>query len=555
MQIDSQQMLRLRDLTSRLCDSEITDEETVELAGLLEGNETATVEYLAYTSLHLDLSQRLRKHRESDARLRRAPHVVLPDHSGARHAQPIGRKVHRLVPWAALLAIATSLLIAAVFLTRSAAPRAEYTARIVKMIDCDWGSTPWEKSQAVVLSAGQQLRLNRGMMILEFAQGAEVMLEAPVDFRVVDTNHCQLNLGKLTATVPAPAHGFTVELPPADVVDLGTRFGASVSADGNCETHVFEGQVLVRSRASNNERRERTLLAGTAMKILADGGNFQELAAAPELFVHAKSWTDETSITDTASSERPAGRELVLWLDAARKIQLDRAGRVVSWGDLASDRTAAEDNAWQSDAKRRPNWIAKAAAGRPAVRFENGTFLQTTPFESQDDVTVFCVFQSRRGISKVDSIGSLVGFSGPSGLMLGTTADRRLLAGMLASDNGGGPSAQTSRLTYPLPANDELNVAAYVYNHSANRSWLYFNGKVVGESKATSTAAVWSPKLIGALSASRESFNGDVSEILVFNSVLSPEQCSETSGNLMKKYGIAESEKEPRVLLRLLPNE
>ena len=46
-------------LTSRLCDGELVGEEFVELATLLDGNPAAMAEYLAYTSLHLDLGQRL----------------------------------------------------------------------------------------------------------------------------------------------------------------------------------------------------------------------------------------------------------------------------------------------------------------------------------------------------------------------------------------------------------------------------------------------------------------------------------------------------------------
>ena len=60
-------MLRLRALTSRLCDGELTGEESVELATLLDGNPAATAEYLAYTSLHLDLGQRLRSYHDSTA--------------------------------------------------------------------------------------------------------------------------------------------------------------------------------------------------------------------------------------------------------------------------------------------------------------------------------------------------------------------------------------------------------------------------------------------------------------------------------------------------------
>ena len=126
-----------------------------------------------------------------------------------------------------IAAIAASLLVTAAYLMHSTNSRPSYTARIVNMFDCDWRQKLLGSSKPTLLGAGQQIRFTRGLMVVGFASGGS-NLEAPVSFSIIDSNRGQLDTGKLTATVPAPAHGFVVKLPAFEVIDLGTRFGESV---------------------------------------------------------------------------------------------------------------------------------------------------------------------------------------------------------------------------------------------------------------------------------------------------------------------------------------
>lgn len=57
---------RLKDLMSRLCNGDISTLELDELAALLDNNEAAIREYLAYTSLHLQLGLRLQSPRSTE---------------------------------------------------------------------------------------------------------------------------------------------------------------------------------------------------------------------------------------------------------------------------------------------------------------------------------------------------------------------------------------------------------------------------------------------------------------------------------------------------------
>ena len=83
-------------------------------------------------------------------------------------------------------------------------------------------------------------------MQLEFDTGLEAVIEGPARSKLTGKNAVVLSQGKLTAKVPKPAAGFAVRMPKATAVDLGTRLGTSVQADGKMETDVFEGRVELR---------------------------------------------------------------------------------------------------------------------------------------------------------------------------------------------------------------------------------------------------------------------------------------------------------------------
>ena len=51
--------------------------------------------------------------------------------------------------------------------------------------------------------------------------------------------------GKVSANVGEAGRGFEVITPDGKIIDLGTRFGVSVSGNGKTEAHVFEGEINV----------------------------------------------------------------------------------------------------------------------------------------------------------------------------------------------------------------------------------------------------------------------------------------------------------------------
>ena len=149
---------------------------------------------------------------------------------------------------------------------RSANSSPNDTARIVKMIDCDWGQQPSKPPQPTQLTAGTQIRFGRGLMVVEFASGAEVMLEAPVDFAIVDANRGQLNAGKLTATVPRRPW-----LRRGAPRVRSCRFGNAVRRQSVGRWQLrgprFPGPGLRTNSAADHQNRELILSAGAAVEM------------------------------------------------------------------------------------------------------------------------------------------------------------------------------------------------------------------------------------------------------------------------------------------------
>jgi ferric-dicitrate binding protein FerR (iron transport regulator) len=123
--------------------------------------------------------------------------------------------------------------------------------RIGEVLDAKWAvGSPQLKNDDVVPS--KALRLESGVVELNFASAARVAIQGPVEFRVLGRNSMLLEQGSLSAEVPRQARGFYVKTANATTTDLGTRFGLNAKSDGSSETDVFEGKVRVANRHDTN---------------------------------------------------------------------------------------------------------------------------------------------------------------------------------------------------------------------------------------------------------------------------------------------------------------
>jgi hypothetical protein len=124
-------------------------------------------------------------------------------------------------------------------------PRGTGVAVLRDVAGVVWSKGDPARSAGATLEPGW-LRIQSGMVVIEFFSGARVLLEGPAELQLRSGNEAFCQGGRLRAEVPAQAHGFTVATARFNVVDLGTAFGLQVSADGSGQVKVLKGQVELR---------------------------------------------------------------------------------------------------------------------------------------------------------------------------------------------------------------------------------------------------------------------------------------------------------------------
>ncbi|WP_339734083.1 FecR family protein [uncultured Gimesia sp.] len=143
-------------------------------------------------------------------------------------------------------------------------------------------------SENAPLLTGHTYQLQQGVAKLRMNSGAEVILESPATFELLHHNSIRLQKGSLAAEVESVAVGFVVETPSQRVVDLGTRFGVRVDADGTSETHVFQGKVVCAQRQDDRvESLTHFLTTGQAIQIKSDGSAPLPLKTNEDKFTRA----------------------------------------------------------------------------------------------------------------------------------------------------------------------------------------------------------------------------------------------------------------------------
>ena len=204
----------------------------------------------------------------------------------ADRVEPVRRQDKRptFVLLAGVLAMASVLMIA--FLRPNEVTLPEPSEAVIATLAYE-SLALWSDRERLVgdAIAPGVLRLEVGIVRLDFSNGAAVTLQGPAEFEIINTVHTRLHSGILTASIPKSAIGFEVETPAIDVVDLGTAFGVSVGSDGETDVCVFEGEVEVRS--AGNDGGFQLLSEGNAVRSTPQSSAIESVAYETNLFEDA----------------------------------------------------------------------------------------------------------------------------------------------------------------------------------------------------------------------------------------------------------------------------
>jgi ferric-dicitrate binding protein FerR (iron transport regulator) len=277
----------LRELIDAHVAGTLTEVQLADLDARLCADADARRYFVRYCRLHADLGLLVRAQRAGSRALRQldGPEPPAAPELSPHRASRTRFPARRVVRWAAAAAI---LLLAAGlgwFLARGWAPE-QGVAWLVNAQDCRWPEGP----PAEGLHVGSVLRVEQGLVELNFRSGARVLLEGPAGLEILSARSARLLRGRVVVTVSDPALGFEVVSPRGKVIDRGTEFGVSVAEDGATDVLVFQGKVDTQSADRKSLHLEKDQAAridnsGVVLKPLTQIERFVRAIVPPPVVV------------------------------------------------------------------------------------------------------------------------------------------------------------------------------------------------------------------------------------------------------------------------------
>lgn len=266
----------LQSLIDHALNGTATDDQSRELEARLLDDHHARNCYLNAVNLHASLRRRFSSETE--------PPNVVPFSKAKRVKLRVG------VAIAAMVA-----LFFGVIATRQPVPQP--TAVITQVVGA-------HRTAGSSFSVGEtiepgHLMISRGLLRLDFSNGAKVTIEGPANLEVKNEMEVVLHEGVVTATIPESAIGFVVDTAAAQVLDLGTSFGVSVAKDGLTDVCVFDGEVEVTNQTGAPPRVVRE---GQAVRASGPSQAIDSVAYETSQFENA--WPMNSGVLQTTGSMR-----------------------------------------------------------------------------------------------------------------------------------------------------------------------------------------------------------------------------------------------------------
>ena len=264
---------RLEDLIERHLNDELSVDEKQELAEALDSNPDARRMLVNQAEFNSAVTSVLKS--DTDIDVGEVPSVELPKNN----------PIKIVLPW--LIAAAACLMLIMKTLpeeqaieTVNAPEEKALTAILVNEANAKFAN---DRSIDDVKFSPGNYQLTEGAVHLRFSSGADLVLEAPAELKILDAMNTQLISGKVRAMVPPPAQGFTVSAYDVTYEDIGTEFGLKVDGEkGSSELHVFDGQVNVKDPKTNKLLKK--VFKGQAIAY-EDGQKSTEKELNPEEFL------------------------------------------------------------------------------------------------------------------------------------------------------------------------------------------------------------------------------------------------------------------------------
>lgn len=238
----------------------ISDQQQAELERLLASDSEQRQLYIDYMQVHNGLTTWANETTE--------PATWIPQ--PASETQPSQRKSPRFLLMLVSSLVAATLLLSLAYYAgwntradsssaiaelsidqpadETSQPQTDHIALLTQAVGVEW-DTNRNLQAGAGLSAGW-LKLKQGTIQVELISGASILIEGPAAVKLISPLKAFCQFGKVRASVPEQAHGFTMETSRLNVVDLGTEFTLSLDQSGSGQVQVIDGKVELHSTDS-----------------------------------------------------------------------------------------------------------------------------------------------------------------------------------------------------------------------------------------------------------------------------------------------------------------
>jgi hypothetical protein len=196
------------------------------------------------------------------------------------------KQEHKISKGSLLTLFTAAAAIILIFVFARFAPKAGIeVATLADSMNAKWADTYASMSTGTRFKTNSdKYFLREGLVKLVFDSEARITLEGPVEFQILTEDQVKLHYGRLYATVPQGAIGFTVNTPSARIIDLGTEFGIEAAASGDTYLHVIKGKTtLIAGQKSNKISTE--VSQGDAKKVSEATSSISNIPCNSTLFV------------------------------------------------------------------------------------------------------------------------------------------------------------------------------------------------------------------------------------------------------------------------------
>jgi hypothetical protein len=519
---------RLWELANAVCEGTIINPEVKELESLLKDDPVAFEFYINFLKIHSDILWLIssKPHSTMD--------IVPQTSQSADKRSPtlsflgdVGYYFNQYSPLSFILLFAflgMTLLAATFWLavpnSGNVTAESSIVAQITVTKDCQWSNTITPSPE---LQAGQQLRLEKGLVQITYSNKAVVLLEGPASYTLESINSGFLSNGKLVAEANAEqARNFTILTPNSRFVDLGTEFGVMIDNKGRTAVAVFAGKVNAEVKLADGDWTAPVSFRKGEAAVCVES-KFVPLVARRNDFPSLK------PLPPPSSFER--------WLEARKELQ--QRQDLLAYYDFQPDprnpdillNLAPTGLALNGDIKK-ATWVNGRFSGKKGLEFmsaDSGVHVNLP--DEYKQLTVIAWVSSNQLVNKYQGILMSDSWGEPEKLHFQIQDSRQIV--MHVFSQWVGPDMYCSTNTVPADSLSRWCMIAGVIDVSNNSINTYLNGEFF-EKLATEdriSAVRIGSAMIGGWNKEDSAdpnyprnFSGRIDELMIFQRALSAEE-------------------------------